>query len=149
MKTFDVVVGFTQEELMLSNVSAFMQDLVEHWLIYGRTTLKSFLPNHQRLGAHTGVIIARAGNFDEYIWSHPVNKPMGEMIAPQCPQCFRVRSFKKEREDDRVIVLSCKASGCPYRKEFRRPEHMTWLFEAPKGGKRSDSHSWLRGPFIH
>ncbi|KAF8199436.1 hypothetical protein BJ912DRAFT_948987 [Pholiota molesta] len=127
-KVFGNVLAFTQPNLLPSLTFRFFNELGLNHFIYDRKTLKHLLRDNQILGAHTDVVQYKADSYTTFKWTHPILRPMGEHIVPQCPTCHRIRIFNILKTTPEFITLKCSFSSCDYRCSYYFPAKTKWVF---------------------
>ena len=109
--------GFTVERFLPSAANTFLQDLVlSSFVKENAMKLQHLLAVHYELGILSDVIVYLPGTrVYRYCWTHPVRRPYGHPIGPQCPrpQCralegFEIRGDSAEGHTADQIILSCK-----------------------------------------
>jgi hypothetical protein len=107
-------VGFTAQHFLPAAANTFLQDLVLATFVKGNAKkLKHVLAAHYDLGIYSDVIVYFPGDrVYRYCWTHPVRRPYGHPIGPQCsrPQCRAFEGFQIRPGGHTVneIVLTCK-----------------------------------------
>ena len=106
--------GFTVQRFLPSAANTFLQDLVlASFVKENAMRLQHLLAAHYELGILSDVIIYLPGTrVYRYCWTHPVRRPYGHPIRPQCPrsECRALEGFEIPANGHTVdeIVLACK-----------------------------------------
>lgn len=127
-KVFGNILTFTQPNLLPSLTFRFFNELGLNHFIYDRKTLKHLLRDNQILGAHTDVVQYQADSYTTFRWTHPILRPMGEPMVPQCPTCHRIRIFNILKTTPAFITLKCSFPSCDFRCSYYLPHKMEWVF---------------------
>jgi len=130
---FRASIGFTAKNFQPSRASFFLAKLTEKYFFHRYSldpALKASLAEECGLGAHGNVIVvSRSGDTKDwierqYMWSHNGTRPWGIDVSLQCPNCRRLRAFRKPIVKQDVVTLVCKY--CNTSLEFKKPAGMIY-----------------------
>jgi hypothetical protein len=129
---FNHIVGFSAETFNPYLTSPFLIRLLDQHLIRRHNmvwVLQTILPQEVELGAHTNVVLIQEGSQLTFVWTHPVNRPWGHHVRPQCERCSVLKPWMI-KWDNKDVVLSCRTCGNRHR--FSKPRELVMSGDAEK-----------------
>jgi hypothetical protein len=116
-------------------------DVGQQYFIYGRSTLKAILKNHESLGGHSGIVEFKNGIPSIYRWVHQGSRPFGYPRPRQCKACKRLVLKGPDFLKDDSITFTCIFQGCQAVQTYRLPEGATWVFGGPP---KKGEDTWIK-----
>ena len=112
---FASIWGFTSLELHPNLTGLFLQRLILAIYIKLRPALlENILRESVELGVHSGVVVyVRQGGIYEYIWGHPVTRPLGMILPLSCGACGRLDPWLIPTLGISALSTSISCTKCP------------------------------------
>jgi hypothetical protein len=92
---FAAIWGFASFDLHPNLTGLFLQSLILAFYVKLRPALlENLLRESVELGTHSSIIVyLRKGGIYEYLWAHPVARPLGVVLPQNCSSCGRLESW--------------------------------------------------------
>ncbi|KAL0058432.1 hypothetical protein AAF712_014893 [Marasmius tenuissimus] len=131
----DHLIGFAAIDLQPVLTGSFLENAMECFLIHGkRLYIRSIVPEHGRLGSHSGVVLfSRGANSSMaktlFLWHHPTLSPFGnaDALTQQCNSCGALSPWTKPvckgSKGNHSLTVQCK--WCSNVRSFVRPSGYT------------------------
>ncbi|KIM35706.1 hypothetical protein M413DRAFT_79136, partial [Hebeloma cylindrosporum] len=146
---FHQIIAFAQKNLQLAFTNKFLCDYAQNLFIHDKVHMGATIFDHQTLGAHTDVILFKAGEHLRFFWAHPILRPHGNPASTICHSCqffmpwidpnAKKRKLGQIKDHRAQIVHKCQ--NCELTLRYTFPEGAKWVRN--NGYDGTERGSWL------
>ncbi|KAJ7127766.1 hypothetical protein C8R44DRAFT_733191 [Mycena epipterygia] len=117
---FQYALGFTAAHFMPAAANGFLQETIHSFVVTGHAKkFRHILASNYELGIHSDVLMYfPKRKVYRYVWTHPLLRPYGHAVTPQCPRCRRLSAYVIKTHTEDKIQLACR--HCDHCKTYNR-----------------------------